>query len=166
MCLPSIDANNGHRVSIQVDEAAFRIGEVAQRVGVTTRTIRYYEELGLLGADSGRAKGAHRLYSETNIMRLQELIRLRDLLGLSLDELVELAEAEEARGMLCSQWELQPAEEEKRRILDEARPLVERQLELVQLRLATLQQFAGELEEKLRQIDEASAELGASLTAA
>jgi MerR family transcriptional regulator, repressor of the yfmOP operon len=148
-------------MTVQIDEAAYRIGEVAQRVGVTTRTIRYYEELGLLGGDSGRPKGAHRLYSETNITRLQELIRMRDLLGLSLDELVELAEAEEACAVLCTQWELHPPEDEKRRILDEARPLVERQLELVQLRLATLQQFAGELEEKLRQIDEASVELGA-----
>jgi len=151
-------------MSIQIDEAAYRIGEVAQRVGVTTRTIRYYEELGLLGGGSGRPKGAHRLYSETNITRLQELIRLRDLLGLSLDELVELTEAEEARGALCSQWDLHPTEDDRRRILDEARPLVERQLELVQLRLTTLEQFAGELEEKLRQIDEANAELGAVLT--
>jgi len=148
-------------VSIQLEDNAYRIGEVAQRVGVTTRTIRYYEELGLLGSDTGRPKGAHRLYSETDIARLQGLIRLRDLLGLSLDELVELAEAEEARGLLCSAWERHPDEEDRRRILDEARPLVERQLELVQLRRATLEQFAGELEEKLRQIDEASVELGA-----
>ena len=153
-------------MSVTTQEIGYRIGEVARLVGVTTRTIRYYEELGLLGADTDRPKGGHRVYGEPDVKRLQELIRLRDLLGLSLDELVELAEAEEARGMLCSQWELQPAEEEKRRILDEARPLVERQLELVQLRLATLQQFAGELEEKLRQIDEASAELGASLSVA
>ena len=70
-----------------------RIGEVAERVGVTTRTIRYYEERGLLGRESQREKGAHRLYGEADVVRLQELIRLRDLLGLSLEELVELAEA-------------------------------------------------------------------------
>jgi DNA-binding transcriptional MerR regulator len=67
-------------------EAQYRIGEVADRTGVTTRTIRYYEELGLLG-ESGREKGRHRLYCETDVARLQELIRLRDLLGVSLDEL-------------------------------------------------------------------------------
>ena len=38
-------------MTAQTDENAYRIGEVAERVGVTTRTIRYYEELGLLGGD-------------------------------------------------------------------------------------------------------------------
>ena len=62
--------------------AALRIGEVAERVGVTPRTIRYYEELGLLGSGSEREKGSHRTYAESDVARLQELIRLRDLLGL------------------------------------------------------------------------------------
>ena len=42
---------------------SYRIGAV-ERLGVTTRTIRYYEELGLLGTASDRCKGAHRLYDE------------------------------------------------------------------------------------------------------
>jgi len=87
-------------MSTQAPEHSYRIGEVAERVGVTTRTIRYYEEFGLLGTAAARTKGAHRLYTETDIARLEELIRLRDLLGLSLDELVALAEAEEARAAL------------------------------------------------------------------
>jgi len=60
-------------VSAQAQERTLRIGEVAARVGVTTRTIRYYEELGLLGAGSGRAKGAHRVYGEPDVARLEEL---------------------------------------------------------------------------------------------
>ena len=44
----------------------FRIGEVAEQVGVTTRTIRYYEEVGLLGGD-GRPKGAHRHYTQEGV---------------------------------------------------------------------------------------------------
>jgi DNA-binding transcriptional MerR regulator len=143
----------------QGEEQAFRIGEVAERVGVTTRTIRYYEELGLLGSSSDRAKGAHRTYTETNVSRLQELIRLRDLLGLSLDELVELAEAEEARALLCNRWDEDPSDVERMRILDEAIPLVERQLELVRARQSTLRQFARDLEEKLQQCHDARAEL-------
>jgi DNA-binding transcriptional MerR regulator len=147
-------------MNAQAAENAYRIGEVAQRVGVTTRTIRYYEELGLLGSDAERRKGAHRLYSQTNITRLQELIRLRDLLGLSLDELVGLVEAEEACAMLRSEWEQDPDEDERLRILEEAKPLLEHQLELVRLRLETLGHFAGELEDKLRTISELTADLG------
>jgi MerR family transcriptional regulator, repressor of the yfmOP operon len=132
-----------------VSASALRIGEVAQRVGVTPRTIRYYEELGLLGSGSTRDKGAHRTYAETDVARLQELIRLRDLLGLTLEELVELAEAEEARAALRGRWESDPSEEEKLRIVEEAIPHVERQLALVRGRQATLGEFAAELEDKL-----------------
>jgi MerR family transcriptional regulator, repressor of the yfmOP operon len=133
-------------------ETALRIGDVAQRVGVTTRTIRYYEELGLLGSGSDRQKGAHRTYEEADVTRLQELMRLRDLLGLSLEELVELAEAEEARAALRGRWEEDPSDEERLRIVEEAIPHVERQLELVRGRQATLDEFARELDAKLRRL--------------
>jgi DNA-binding transcriptional MerR regulator len=140
------------------EDQAYRIGEVAERVGVTTRTIRYYEELGLLGGSSDRAKGAHRTYTEANVSRLQELIRLRDLLGLSLDELVELAEAEEARSFLCEAWD-DSTDAERLRILDEAIPLVELQLQLVRARQQTLRQFTRELEEKLQSMHAKRVEL-------
>lgn len=146
-------------MTAQQDEHAYRIGEVAERVGVTTRTIRYYEELGLLGNDSARAKGAHRLYSEADVSRLQELIRLRDLLGLSLDELIELAQAEDARAGLRNQWDSGPDDAERLRILDEATPLLERQLALVRARQKTLAEFASSLEERLNEIHAKAAEL-------
>lgn len=133
-------------------EQLYRIGEVAERVGVTARTIRYYEELGLLPRPSGRPKGAHRLYGEADVARLQELIRLRDLLGLSLEELVELAEAEEARAALRDQWAGSATDAERARIVEEAIPLVERQLELVYARRRRLDEVAEELEEKLRRL--------------
>jgi MerR family transcriptional regulator, repressor of the yfmOP operon len=135
-----------------VSAPALRIGEVAQRAGVTPRTIRYYEELGLLGAGSEREKGSHRTYAETDVSRLQELIRLRDLLGLTLEELVELAEAEEARAALRDRWAEDPSDEERLRIVEEAIPHVERQLGLVRGRQATLEEFAAELETKLSRL--------------
>jgi len=132
-------------------ETALRIGEVAQRVGVTPRTIRYYEELGLLGSGA-REKGAHRTYAETDVAHLQELIRLRDLLGLSLEELVELAEAEEARAALRGRWEEDPSDEERLRIVEAAIPHVERQLALVRSRQKTLEEFSRDLEAKLARL--------------
>jgi MerR family transcriptional regulator, repressor of the yfmOP operon len=60
-----------------------RIGEVADLTGTTPRTIRYYEEIGLLGG-SERAQGKHRVYTQADVDRVREIIRLRDLLGLSL----------------------------------------------------------------------------------
>jgi DNA-binding transcriptional MerR regulator len=131
------------------EERTYRIGEVAEQVGVTPRTIRYYEELGLLGAGGGRSKGAHRHYAEADVARLRELIRLRDLLGLSLDELLTLAEAEEARAALRDQWQGDPSDEERLAILDRATELAQQQLDLVRARQRTLAEFADELEDKL-----------------
>jgi MerR family transcriptional regulator, repressor of the yfmOP operon len=146
-------------VTAQTDEQAYRIGEVAERVGVTTRTIRYYEELGLLGGDADRPKGAHRLYSNADVSRLQELIRLRDLLGLSLEELIELAAAEDTRAGLRNEWEKGPDDAERLRIVQEATPLVERQLALVRARQKTLAQFADSLETRLGELQAKAAEL-------
>jgi DNA-binding transcriptional MerR regulator len=143
----------------QTQDRSYRIGEVAERAGVTTRTIRYYEELGLLGTAAARMKGAHRLYTDADITRLGELIRLRDLLGLSLDELVGLAEAEEARAALRNQWAESASDSERARIVKEAIPLTERQLELVRARLQRLSEFADELADKLRSLQEHQAEL-------
>jgi MerR family transcriptional regulator, repressor of the yfmOP operon len=142
-----------------VEERTLRIGELAERVGVTPRTIRYYEELGLLGTGGERAKGTHRLYGEADVARLAELIRLRDLLGLSLDELVALAEAEEARAALRNQWHGDPTDEERVAILDRAAELVRQQLELVRARQQKLDEFASELEAKLESLAEHRASL-------
>jgi DNA-binding transcriptional MerR regulator len=117
---------------------------------VTVRTIRYYEELGLLGPAPPRSKGAHRVYTDADVARLAELIRLRDLLGLSLDELTALAETAEARAALRDRWAGTTTDDERARIVREAIPLVERQLELVRARRRTLDDFTGELTEKLQ----------------
>jgi DNA-binding transcriptional MerR regulator len=146
-------------MSMQTQERTYRIGEVAERVGVTTRTIRYYEELGLLGTAAARTKGAHRLYTEADITRLEELIRLRDLLGLSLEELVALAVAEEARAALRDQWAETASDSERARIVKKAIPLIERQLELVDARRQRLTKFADQLSEKLHLLHKRQAEL-------
>jgi DNA-binding transcriptional MerR regulator len=137
----------------------YRIGEVAERVGVTTRTIRYYEERGLLGAAPERHKGEHRLYSDADVARLQEMVRFRDLLGLSLEELVTLTEAEEARAALRGQWAETSSDEERARIVEAAMPLVERQLGLVRARRERLGELEAQLAEKLRRLEERRAEL-------
>ena len=147
-------------MSAASERDTFRIGEVAERLGVTPRTIRYYEERGLLQPAPTRAKGAHRLYREVDITRLEELIRLRDLLGLSLEELAELAEAEEARAALRGRWAESASDEERARIVEAAIPLVERQLELVASRREKLDAFADELKEKLASLKRRRRELG------
>ena len=66
----------------------YRIGELAQRVGLTERTIRYYEELGLLDSVK-RLDGGQRVYTDDDVRRLRFVQRLKAL-GLSLQEMLEL----------------------------------------------------------------------------
>src|SRR5438309_1923425 len=76
---------------------SLRIGDVARLVGTTPRTIRYYEEIGLLPQAPARPSGQHRIYSQVEVERMREVMRLKHLLGVSLEELRTLLTAEEAR---------------------------------------------------------------------
>ena len=137
------------------EERVFRIGEVAEQVGVTTRTIRYYEELGLLDRGAERAKGAHRHYTQADVDHLRELVRMKELLGLSLDELVTLAEAEQERAALREQWHQDDASDaERKAILERALDVAQRQLELVSTRRQALEEFATEIEERIARLTE------------
>ena len=68
--------------------ALYRIGELAQRAGVTARTIRYYEELGILSAPR-RPQAMHRRYSQKDLLRLQRVQQLKSY-GLTLGEIREI----------------------------------------------------------------------------
>ena len=67
---------------------AYRIGEIASRLGLTERTIRYYEELGLLDSVK-RLEGGTRVYTDDDVRRLRFIQKLK-VLGLSLQEMLEL----------------------------------------------------------------------------
>lgn len=65
-----------------------QIGEVAKLIGISSKTIRYYHEIGLL-AEPKRTEGGYRLYTAQDLLRLQRIRRLRSL-GLRLDRIKEI----------------------------------------------------------------------------
>jgi DNA-binding transcriptional MerR regulator len=69
-------------------QTQYRIGELAGRAGVTTRTIRYYEELGILSSPH-RPQSRHRRYSEKDLLRLERVQQLKEY-GLPLGEIREI----------------------------------------------------------------------------
>lgn len=71
-----------------------QIGEVAERLGLSLRTVRYYEEAGLI-TPSDRSEGGFRLYSEEDIARL-DLIKQMKPLGFSIQQMRELLDARDA----------------------------------------------------------------------
>jgi DNA-binding transcriptional MerR regulator len=137
---------------VMVEARPMRIGEVAREVGTTPRTIRYYEEIGLLPDAAGRPSGGHRVYDAAAVERLRELLRLKELLGVSLEELRELAEREEARAVL--RRELQESDDPRRRreILESAMAHIDRQLELVRRRKRELEKLEDELGSRRRRV--------------
>jgi MerR family transcriptional regulator, repressor of the yfmOP operon len=141
--------------------AGLRIGEVAKRVGTTPRTIRYYEEIGILPSEGGRESGRHRLYGEREVQRLSDALRLKELLGVSLDELRELLEAEETRAALRDEWHhADPGDERRREMLVESRRLIDRQLALVRRRGDEIAALEDELAAKRRLVTRRLRELG------
>jgi DNA-binding transcriptional MerR regulator len=137
-----------------------RISAFARAAGTTVRTIRYYEEIGLLPPVGDRAAGAHRVYSDDDVTRLREVLRLRDLLGLSLDELGEMGAAEGARVALRSEfWEPGTSKRRRKAILDAFEEIVARQRALLDRRRAQLDELEAELADRERRIAQRRAEL-------
>jgi DNA-binding transcriptional MerR regulator len=127
-------------------DTLLRIGDVAERAGTTARTIRYYEEIGLLPGSADRAAGRHRAYTDADVERLRHILRLKELLGVSLDDLKLLVEAEDARAALRAEWHAGDVDAGRRReILDEALAYVDRQIQLVRERRAEIDRLHDDL---------------------
>ncbi len=135
-----------------------RIGEIAEQSGVTPRTIRYYEELGLLPRTE-REHGKHRSYTENDVERLREVTRLRDLLGLSLDELRSMITAEDVRAEVRRRFQETDSREERLDLLDRALPHIDTQLRLVRRRLGELQELEAELVDRRKRVQRRRREL-------
>jgi MerR family transcriptional regulator, repressor of the yfmOP operon len=144
-------------------KSGLRIGDVAELAGTTPRTIRYYEEIGLLPSIRERRAGRHRVYDDETVARVRDLLRLKELLGLSLLELKELVAAEDARAALRREWRSGVDDPVRRReILDEALGHIAKQLELVRRRRDEIAKLESELaavrrrlRDRLREIEAA-----------
>jgi len=130
-----------------------RIGDVARLAGTTPRTIRYYEEIGLLPDAPARPSGQHRIYTQEEVERLREVMRLKHLLGVTLEELKTLLTAEEARAEVRAQLKREDVDAGRRReLLNEALGHIDRQLELVRHRATELTKLEHELCETRKRV--------------
>lgn len=128
-------------------QARYQIGEVADRTGVTQRTLRFYEEKGLL-TPADRMDGGFRLYSDQDVERIRLIKQLQSLLGFSLAEIKEMVESEEIRANLRATQ----APPERRDDPAIARPRAEQALRALRRQLAVV-------EPKLTQLTEMRADL-------
>jgi DNA-binding transcriptional MerR regulator len=126
-----------------------QIGEVAERTGVTQRTLRFYEEKGLL-RPPGRMEGGFRLYSEEDVKRVKHIRRLQDLLGVSLAEIKEMVDADVILRELRAQYNPEAAIADKRRQLERAIEVTEAQAAIVKQKREHLREMESQLEERLK----------------
>jgi MerR family transcriptional regulator, repressor of the yfmOP operon len=137
---------------------ALRIGEAAARVGVSCRTLRYYEELGLL-RPSARTPGGARRYAEEDIARLEHIRELQELMGFNLEEILEVVGTEDRLATLRAEWLAGRPPERRAEILAEALELNARLRERVERKRDRLGQVLEQLEVKRRRYQEVQREL-------
>src|SRR5690349_7490371 len=117
-------------VAARDDEATLQIGEVAERLGVTHRTLRFYEEKGLLKPPT-RMEGGFRLYSEEDVRRVERIKQLQRLLNVSLAEIKEMVEAEELKSQIRAEYRRDADVAERREKLRRALGETEKQYTLI-----------------------------------
>jgi len=144
------------------EPTSWRIGEAAKLTGLTTRTLRYWEELGLL-SPSDRRESGERLYSDADIARVGRIRELQELLGFSLTEVRTVLDLDEVEVLDRVRSELRgkPVSKARRReLLEEAVKANDQLLQRLDETLARIHAFRDERAGKGDAIREKLAELG------
>lgn len=129
-------------------EKRLKIDEVAKQSGLSKRTIRYYEEIGLLEAPP-RSKGGTRLYSERHIAFLKKVMTIKEVLGFSLQELqhyMSLRETfERERQDYLQAKDLKDSEKEQEKLVELTKSL-DKQIQVIEEKMQKLLSVQSELE--------------------
>ncbi|MFJ8884534.1 MerR family transcriptional regulator [Streptomyces sp. NPDC102402] len=129
-----------------MDDKHMQIGEVAARTELSLRTIRHYEETGLV-IPSARSQGGFRLYTETDVQRLMVIRRMKPL-GFTLDEMRDLLDITDRLDAA------EPADSTERRALLERVETYEqaaaRKIEELRTQLTRAEDFATTLRTRLQ----------------
>lgn len=130
------------------EKVLMQIGEVSERTGVTQRTLRFYEERGLLKPPS-RMEGGFRLYTEEDVQRVEQIRQLQKLLGFSLAEIKEMLEAEDMRSLLTAEYRAETDIGQKKEKLREAIQVTKSQIKLMDQKTEQITQMRNYWQQKL-----------------
>jgi len=146
-------------------ETSLRISDAAARAGVSARTLRYYDELGLL-SPSDYTAGGERRYRESDLVQLRRILELREALGMNLEEIKEFLESEqrldEVRAAYRAKREVntKAARLQQRELLEEALRLNESLKEQLDAKLTRMDGFRATLAQNAERCRQLLAELG------
>ncbi|MHB1988070.1 MAG: MerR family transcriptional regulator [Acidimicrobiales bacterium] len=136
--------------------ATISIGEAAELVGMTTRTLRYYEELGLVTSTRPSASGQRR-YGPAEVERLRHIRELQTLLGLDLDEISEQLAVSDRLGGLRAEYRSGPPVERREAILEEGSRILRSLRDRAVERSEHLAEFLRELDTRIARVAELEA---------
>ncbi len=157
-------ANRDPGTAAEGCEAGIRISDAATRAGVSARTLRYYEELGLL-SPSLYTPGGERRYTLGDLAHLQRILELREVLGMNLDEISEFLSLETRLDELRASYRAtkgvttKKARAQQRATLEEAMVLNESLAEQITTKLARMDAFRAKLSHDAQRCRELLAEL-------
>lgn len=137
---------------------ARRIGEAAKACGVTTRTLRYWQELGLL-SPSGQRDGGERLYSQTDVERAARIKDLQHLLGLSLSEIRAVLDVDDVLDRLRSAYRATTRPDVQLRLLSEASAANDQLIARLDDALERIRAFRAERVQKATRMRERAREI-------
>ncbi len=146
-------------------EPGLRISDAAARAGVSTRTLRYYDELGLL-TPSEYTAGGERRYRDSDLVQLQRILELREALGMNLEEIKEFLESEqrldEVRVAYRANRDVNTAaaRRQQKELLEEALRLNESLKEQLDAKLARMDSFRSTLAQNAERCRYLLTELG------
>jgi DNA-binding transcriptional MerR regulator len=154
----------GTPVQSEGADPGIRISDAATRVGVSARTLRYYEELGLL-TPSLYTPGGERRYTPDDLVHLQRILELREVLGMNLDEIREFLALETRLDELRASYRAtkdatsKKALAEQKAALQEALVLNESLAEQISAKLARMDGFRSKLRNDAQRCRELLTEL-------
>ena len=129
-----------------------QIGEAAERAQLTQRTLRYYEEKGLL-APPTRMEGGFRLYSPEDIERIDRIRQMKDLLGFSLAEIKDMIEADDVRIQMRAEWRTDADIAEKAAKVRRAREATLQQIAMLDTKMLKMAEMRATLAERVEKFD-------------
>jgi DNA-binding transcriptional MerR regulator len=138
---------------VSADQQPFRIGELAHQLEVTTRTLRYWQEIGLIQPSGQRDETAgERLYTGEDVERAIHIRELQNLFGFTLAEIKGILEAEDTLADIGQQYHSDSRPERRQELIHAALETNTRLLQRVETKLALITSYRDQLASKVTRL--------------
>jgi DNA-binding transcriptional MerR regulator len=116
----------------------YSVEEVSALFNITPRTLHYYEEIGLI-PDVARTEGGHRFYNQQTVDLLAHIIRIKNLMGISLQDISRVLDAERNLEQIKELLQNEDSNEQKLMLLEQAANVLQQMVENIEDKINNLQ---------------------------